>query len=75
MELKENEAKIRAEHPVFAAMVDRWPHRSREEIEMVWELVCAGYDFGFIEGTTYGLEQQAKVMGFALGKIFGKYPT
>ena len=71
MDLKEIEAKIRAEHPLFAALVDRWPHRSQEERQMVWELVCTGYDFGFIEGTTYGLEQHAKTMEFVLGKISG----
>ena len=74
MDLKEIEAKIRAEHPLFAALVDRWPHRSQEERQMVWELVCAGYDLGFMRGTTYGLEQHAKTMEFALGKIFGKDP-
>jgi len=78
MDPKEIEAKIRAEHPLFAALVDRWPQSCGEErqvVRLVWGLVCAGYDFGFINGITYGLEQSAKTMDFALGKIFGKDPT
>ena len=78
MELKEIEAKIRADYPAFAAGIDRWPQSCEEERQvarLVWGLVCAGYDFGLMHGMTHGLEQQAKVMDFALGKIFGKDPT
>jgi len=74
MDLKEIEAKIRAEHPLFAALVDRWPHEFQEEREKVWNLVCSSYDFGFLKGTAYGLEQQAKIMEFSLGKIFETLP-
>jgi len=72
MELKEKEEKIRTEHPLFAALVDGWPHNSQDEIESLWGLICSGYHLGFMRGMTHGLEQQAEVMDFALGKIFGR---
>lgn len=73
MELKQIEAKIRAEHPLFAQLVDGKGSLINER-ERFWEFICAAYDFGFLKGMTYGLEQQAKLMEFALGKIFGKEP-
>ena len=60
MDLKEIEAKIRAEHPLFTALVDRWPHRSQEEMEMLWKLICLGYDLGFTERNPSGLSNRRR---------------
>ena len=73
MELKEIEAKIRSEHPDFAELIDSCP--SQDQRETIWRFACSAYDLGFMRGMTHGLEQHAKVMDFALGKIFGKDPT
>ena len=70
MDLKEIEEKIRAEHADFADAIDCAP--SDNERQLVWLAVCTGYKFGFMRGMTSGLEQHAKVMDFALGKIFGR---
>jgi len=77
MDLKEIEGKVRAEHPEFAAVIDKWrggsefPILAEEEKKLIWDFVSMAYDFGFMRGMTHGLEQHAKVMDFALGKIFG----
>ena len=80
MELKEIEARIRAEYPEFAKIIDtHWPKvpglltLGGEEGKQLWQIICAAYDFGFMKGLTHGLEQYAKTMDFALGKIFNPH--
>ena len=75
MDLKEIEARIRAEYPDFSKIVDQWPATEpyeRRVKDLVWKLICTAYDYGFTEGMTHGLEQHAKIMNFAMGKILGK---
>ena len=69
MDLKEIEERIRAECPEFAEIIDKWP--PQEDRDSTWRVVRFAYNLGFTEGITLGFEQQAKVMDFALGKIFG----
>ena len=78
MDLKEIEAEIRIKHPGFATTIDRWRGGSQssilagEERGLIWDFVSAAYDLGFTKGMTHGLEQHAKIMNFAMGKILGK---
>lgn len=75
MDLKEIEARIRAEHPDFSKIVDQWPATEAYERlvkGLVWQLICTAYDHGFTKGMADGLDQHAKIMEFSLGKIFGK---
>ena len=75
MDLKEIEARIRAEHPDFSKIVDQWPATGPSGTAvkgLVWQLVCTAYDLGFGKGITHGFEQHAKIMNFAMGKILGK---
>lgn len=70
MDLKEIEAKIRADCPEFAEIIDKWP--SQEDRDFTWRVALFAYNLGFTSGVTYGFEQHAKVMEFSFGKIFGK---
>mgnify|MGYP001558061665 CR=1 FL=1 len=72
MDLKEIEDKIRAEQPEFASLIDGWPEVVSDEIISIWHFVSIAYDLGYKKGMTHSLEQHAKIMNFAMGKILGK---
>lgn len=55
--------KLREEFPELTRIIDGWPDQDARGA--VWQVARLAYNFGFGRGITHGLEQSAKIAGFA----------